>query len=363
VTHPIAHLRGLFGLSLLLLAGTGAVQAQMAQTDPIQADGMVLSQAADKARLELQGDRVLSVALPPRGEVESLSSLGIRDGRDGREWIAAGSFPARPDEDGRRLFLVTGDRSGSRPLPEPAGQKGAERRQAVLLVEDGTLAGLAWLEGDTGTTLSVRAAAWDGRGWGAVETVSKPGPGSQVGLTGAVLADGSWLLAWDAVDGEDDEIVWSRRQGEVWTPVRPVSGNNHVPDVNPTLTAAGTAGSGALLAWSRYNGEGYQIRTARFDGGGGGWKDERPAGPTHSMHPSFVRDGAHTWLVYLSGRPRSWSVLELSDSGRSLRRASALSGLDERPVVSEDADRLRLRWPSAKWEATPAWETSLEKVP
>ena len=91
MTHPIAHLRGLFGLSLLLLAGTGAVQAQMEQADPIQADGMILSQAADGARLELQGDRVLSVALPSRGEVESLSSLGTR------EWIAAGSFPARTD--------------------------------------------------------------------------------------------------------------------------------------------------------------------------------------------------------------------------------------------------------------------------
>jgi hypothetical protein len=315
----------------------------MEQTDPIQAGGMVLSQAADGARLELQGDRVLSVALPPRGEVESLSSLGTR------EWIAAGSFP---DEDGRRLFLVTGDRTGSRPLPEPAGQTGAVRRNPVLLVQNGTLAGLAWLEGD-GARLSIRAAAWDGRGWGAVETVSVPGPGSQAGLTGAVLADASWLLAWDRVDGEDDEIVWSQRRGEAWTPVRPVSENNHVPDVNPTLTASGTAGSGALLAWSRYDGEGYRLRTARFDGS---WKDERPAAPTHTMHPSFVRDGDRTWLIYQSGRPQSWSVLELSDSGRSLRRASALSALNERPVVSEDLDGLRLRWLSSKWEAPAPWE-------
>jgi hypothetical protein len=354
VTHPIAHLRGLsFGLSLLLLAGTGAVQAQMPQADPVQADGLVLSQVNEKARLELKGDRVLSVALPSRGEVESLSPLG------GHEWIAAGSFP---DEDGRQIFLMTGDRSGSRPLPAPSGQKGVERRSPVLLVEDGTLAGLAWLEGDTGTSLSVRAAAWDGQGWGAVETVSVPGPGSQAGLTGAVLADGSWLLAWDAVDGEDDEIVWSRRQGETWTPVRPVSANNHVPDVTPVLTPAGTAGSGALLAWSRYNGEGYQLRTARFDGS---WKDERPAGPTHTMHPSFVREGDRTWLVYQSGRPQSWSVLELSVSGRSLRRAASLSALNERPVVSEeDGGGLRLRWPSSKWEAEVSWEKlSWEKVP
>jgi hypothetical protein len=351
VTHPIAYLRGLFGLSLLLVAGTGAVRAQMDQADPVQADGMVLSVSEDAARLELPGGKTLRLSLPARGDLSALASL------ERREWIAAGSFA---DEDGRRLFLVTGDRSGSRPLPEPSGQKGAERRSPVLLVEDGTLAGLAWLEGDTGTSLSVRAAAWDGQGWGTVETVSAPGPGSQVGLTGAVLSDGSWLLAWGAVDGEDDEIVWSQRQGnqgETWTPVRPVSDNNHVPDVTPTLTPAG---SGALLAWSRYDGEGYRLRTARFDGRA--WQDERPAGPTHTLQPSFVRDGGHTYLVYLSARPRSWSVLELSASGRPLRRASALSALDERPVVSEDAGGLRLRWPSSKWEAEVSWEAG-EKTP
>jgi hypothetical protein len=338
VRVALDRLRGLIGLLLLLMVGTGAVHAQ---PDPLQADGLVLSVSGDAARLELPGGQSLRLELPPRGEISSLSSLGIQ------EWIAAGSFP---DEDGRQIFLMTGDRSGSRPLPAPSGQKSVERRSPVLLVENGTLAGLAWLEGDTGTSLSVRATSWYGRSWGAVETVSVPGPGSQVGLTGAVLADGSWLLAWDAVDGEDDEIVWSRRKGEAWTPVSPVSENNHVPDVTPTLTPAG---SGAILAWSRYDGEGYQLRTARFDGS---WKDERTAGPTHTLHPSFVREGDRTWLVYLSGRPRSWSVLELSSSGRSLRRASALSALNERPIVSEDGGGLRLRWPSSKWEAEASWK-------
>ncbi len=138
-------------------------------------------------------------------------------------------------------------------LPAPPGQVGVDRRSPVLLVRKETLLGIAWLEGDTASSLSVRAAAWDGDAWQDVETVSAPGPGSQTGLTGTVLADGSWLLAWSAVDGEDDEIVWSRRAGDRWTPVRPVSENNHVPDVTPVLTAAGT---GALLAWSRYDGEG-----------------------------------------------------------------------------------------------------------
>jgi hypothetical protein len=348
VSGALARLRGLIGLSLflmvLLMVGTGAVSAQL------QADGMVLSVSGETGVLELAGDRSVSLILPSRGQIDGLAALGALD--SGREWIAAGSAP---DDAGRHLFLLTGDGESSRMLPAPPGQAGVDRRSPVLLVRNETLLGIAWLEGDTASSLSVRAAAWDGGAWQDVETVSAPGPGSQTGLSGAVLADGSWLLAWSAVDGEDDEIVWSRRAGDRWTPVRPVSENNHVPDVSPVLTAAGT---GALLAWSRYDGEdagGYRLRTASFDGDG--WRGERPAGPVHSMYPSFVRDGGHLYLLYLSARPRSWSVLELSASGQSLRRASALSALDERPVVGEgEGGGLRLRWPAAKWEADAAWE-------
>lgn len=341
MSSALARLRGLFGLSLLLTAGTGAVSAQL------QADGMVLSVSGETALLELPGDRMLRLDPPSRGQIDGLAALGA-----GPAWIAAGSVP---DDAGRHLFFLTGDGESSRMLPAPPGQAGVDRRSPVLLVRNETLLGIAWLEGDTASSLSVRAAAWDGEAWQDVETVSTPGPGSQTGLTGTVLADGSWLLAWSAVDGEDDEIVWSRRTGDHWTPVRPVSENNHVPDVTPVLTATGT---GALLAWSRYDGEdagGYRLRTASFDGNG--WRGERPAGPVHSMYPSFVRDGDHLYLLYLSARPRSWSVLELSDSGRSLRRASALSALAERPVVGEGAGGLRLRWPAARWEADTSWET------
>ncbi len=334
-----------------------------ALTDPIQVDGMVLSVTADGAtRLELgadRGDRTLRLALPARGEVEALSTLGNPEGREGREWIAAGStadtagMAGMADEPGRRLFLLEGDRAESRLVPPPPGQQGLERRSPVLLVENGTLAGLAWLEGDSDASLSVRAAVWDGRAWQAPETVAAPGPGTQTSLTGAVLDDGSWLLAWSAYDGEDDEIVWSRRSGAAWSRVSPVSSdNNHVPDVTPAI-------AGGLIAWSRYDGEGYRLRTARFDRTGGGrWREERFAGPTHSMYPSFVQEDGHLFLVSLNGRPRAWSVQELSPStGRALRSASALSGLDERPILSGDGEggRLRLRWPGAKWEAAADW--------
>jgi hypothetical protein len=328
----------------LLLLGLLAGRTVHAQIDPVQAGGLALS--VDRARLELPGGRALRLDLPPRAEVTSLAELG-------QGWIAAGSAL---DEDGRRrLFLMTGDASAARPVLPPPGQPDTERRGAVLLVEDGTLAGLAWLEGDSDRSLSVRAAAWNGHAWRAVEPVSQPGPGSQLALAGAVLADGSWLLAWSAFDGQDDEIVWARRTAEGWSPARPVSGGNSVPDITPALVASG---NGALLAWSLYDGESYRVQLARFDGSR--WRDERPAGPSGSLFPTFQSVSDHLYLLHLNAFPRSWSVLALDPAGKVLRRGTALSSLVERPVLGEDAESgIRLRWISGRRETTATWE----KVP
>lgn len=321
--------QGLVCLLLLLFAGM-----VHAQTDSLQSGGLVLH----GDRLEMPGGRSVRLELPQRGDVSALAELN-------RGWIAAGSAPG---EDGRRtLFLLSAEGA----LPAPAGQEGMERRGPVFFVENGTLQGMAWLEGNDDRSLAVRSAEWNGHGWQAVEPVSRPGPGSQIALACAVLADGSWLLAWSAYDGEDHEIVWARRTAQGWSPARPVSKGNKVPDITPALAAAG---NGALLAWSRYDGESYRLQLARFDSNT--WKDERPVAPSGSFHPSFQG----LYLLHRTAGPRSWSVLELAPSGKVLRRASALSALTERPVLSEDpASGLRLRWIGAKWEATPA----LERVP
>jgi hypothetical protein len=317
-------------LLILFLAGAGTVHAQ---TDPLQSGGLVLH----GNRLEMPGGRSVRLELPQRGEASALAELS-------RGWVVTGSAEG---EDGRRtLFLHSAEGA----LPAPPGQEGAQRRGAVFFVEDGTLQGMAWLEGNDDRSLSVRAAEWNGHAWKAVEPVSRPGPGSQIALAGAVLSDGSWLLAWSAYDGEDHEIVWARRTAQGWSPARPVSKGNSVPDITPALAATGT---GALLAWSRYDGESYRLQLARFDANS--WKDERPIARSGSFHPSFQG----LYLLHQTAGPRSWSVLELAPSGKVLRRASALSALTERPVLSEDADGLRLRWIEGKWEATPA----LERVP
>ncbi|HET9211544.1 MAG TPA: hypothetical protein VFR03_14145 [Thermoanaerobaculia bacterium] len=321
----------------------------LGQDEPLQAfrDGgaLTLVPVENGARIELPGGRALSVALPDRAEVSTLAAI------DGG-WVAAGSVPDATG--GRKLFLLRGNDSAARAMAEPPGQEGKQRRGPVLLVDGGRLAGIAWLEGDGDRALSVRASLWNGKRWQAPERVSFPGPGTQIALAGAVLADGSWLLAWSAFDGQDDEVVWARRQGDAWQPVRRLT-NNSVPDIVPALTA--TADGGALIAWSRFEGTGYQMRMARFGTReGGGWQDDHPAAALGSLYPVFLGPSR---LLYLdAAAPRSWTVLDLDAQGRVKARASAPSTL-ERPAVSFEGNQVRMRWPAAKRQVT----APMERVP
>jgi hypothetical protein len=341
-------LRPLSGLVCLFLYGVAAVSAQEDALQAFRRNGetLALVQTGSSARLELSGPRSLGLTLPDRTTVSSLAAL------DGG-WLAAGSVPNA--RGGRNLVLLRGNDKRSLPLAEPPGQEGFIRLSPVFLVDGGRLAGLAWLEGDDLRSLSVRAAAWTGQRWGAIQQVSHPGPGSQLALAGAVLDDGSWLLAWSAFDGTADEIVWSRRVGETWLPVSRLSKTNEVPDVTPAL--ATTAG-GALIAWSRYDGQGYQLRLARFDRARGEWQDERAAAPSGSVFPTFAGglDGAR--LLYQDAVPRGWSVLDLDRQGRTVAKASVASTLG-RPVLSFAGGEVRMRWPSEKREAS----ARLEKTP
>lgn len=374
IRPPVAAL--LLALAGTVLTSAAALPAQqISRPDPLQAAAgagdLVLTHEDARARLELPGGKTLLVPLPPGAELSSLVALS------GGRWAAAGSVPAA--EGGRRLLLLRGDAVGFRPLASPPHQIGRERQSPVLLVQGGALAGLAWLEGDGGQSLAVRAARLgDGR-WTAPDTVAPPGPGSQLALAGAVLADGSWLLAWSAFDGNDDEILWSRRTAAAnarWTAPRRAAEDNRVPDITPALTAAG---DGALLSWSRYDGNDYRLVMARLGAGSGlqaaakpaaagaaqgviasggagvsdnPWSAPETVGPAGSLYPTFSAIGGDgggkggTKLLYFTVQPRAWSLLELDASGKALRRAEMPATSSDRPVVTAGArGEVRFRWP------------------
>jgi hypothetical protein len=352
-----------FTLASLLWTAALAPGALLGQEAPFQATFgdriLALQEAAGGWQLHGLGEEARPLKVPAGASASALVALGNR-------WLAVGS--AVDGEGVRRLLLIRGDEDSSRSLEVPTRQRGQLRQGAVPLVDQGKLVGLAWLEGDSQRGLEVRSAAWTGRRWRRPQVVAAAGPGSQLALAGTVLADGSWLLAWSAFDGQDDEILTARRLGRHWSEPQPVSANE-VPDITPALVARG---SGALLAWSRYDGSEYRLRQARFDGGA--WVEERVLGNGGTLYPRYLDrapDGPSgtAVLVYRDARQRGWAALEVSEAGRPGRYLVAPDTAKTRPVVETSVDGARLRWPSYKnhpdgqGEPGDALETASRELP
>ena len=288
--------------------------------------------------LEVGGAAAEAVPVPDRALPTALA--GLEHG-----WALAGSYPT--DGGGRRLFVRARHEAGPGggvELPLPGGRRGAVRRDPVLFVDRGRLAGMAWLEGEAGSPLAVRAAAWDGERWQAPEGVAPVGPGSQLALAGAVLDDGSWLLVWTAYDGTDDETVWAVRRAGEWLPAARLSADNEVPDITPAVVAVD---GGALAAWSRYDGRQYRLRTARF--AEGVWSSEDWAGPAGSLFPSFSGARDRPLLLYRDGAARGWAVAELDSEGVRVDLHTAPATPAARPAVT--AHGASLRWPASERSA------------
>lgn len=276
------------------------------------------------------------------------SSLTIAGGT----WLAAGSY--REEDGSRRLLLLQASEDGGfRVLPSPHRRTHLIRQDPVLLVDGGALVGMAWLEGDTARALTVRAARWTGRRFRGVRQVAAAAPGSQLALTGTVLADGTWVLAWSAFDGEDDEILWTQRVGRRWLPPSSFGTDNSVPDITPKLEACGT---GAVLAWSRYDGNDYRLLLARLHHGS--WNEPSVLGAPGSLYPAFVSSpGEAPGLVFRVASTGGWSAYELDDSGAPSRQASVSPAPRQRPTVVTAGDgELSFRWAEAPRELRATWQ-------
>ena len=307
------------------------------------------------ARLELPGGRALRVDLPERAEVSSLAAIDAG-------WVAAGSSRIRGRRGRQLLFLLTGSDKASRALAEPPGQTG---RNAAVPCSWWTAAGSPASPGWKGTATAPSPCApppGTGTRWQAAQWVSQPGPGSQLALTGAVLADGSWLLAWSAFDGTADEIVWSRRVGRRLVAGRPgLRAGNCGARHHPRPDRHGRRHGGALLAWSRYDGHGYRLRIARFERRRRGATSAPPRPPARSTPPSSATPTARAWSTWTPQAPRLVRP-------RPRRRGPGAGQGDRRLALgwtgpwsaSGAAPSVRMRWPADRagrrrrpWKGVP----------
>jgi hypothetical protein len=301
------------------------------------ADAVVVASAGELTRVSRASGRAVTLEADSSFLAHDLAVVG-------GHWLVAGS--RRGLDRRERIALLAGDGERQRELPAPPGQTGGVRTLPVVFGGERLLAGeagggLAWLEGSGPSAFAVWAAEWTGDGFAAPEVVSPAGRGTQTGLAGVELADGTWLLVWSAFDGSDDEIVWSLRAADGWSPPRRVAADDGSPDITPTVVATG---DGALLAWSRWDGAQYRLALASFRGGG--WSEPSLVETEIGLYPEFVRGAAAPMLSYLEAAPRRWTIAEVDAVERRLvARAAVASTAAERPwVVAADAGGVRLRW-------------------
>lgn len=273
----------------------------------------------------------------PLAATASLTSLAAVHGGE-RIYAAAVDGTGRD----RHLLLLGGSAERLEALAVPEVREPAELREPALLVDETGLRALAWLEGPAPRRQALRLARRAEDGWQKPETVSPPGAGSQMALATAYAGNRVWILAWAAYDGHDDEILWSRFSlAEGASAPRRLAEDNEVPDIVPYLVP--TAG-GILAAWNRYDGSGYRLEMARYDGKT--WTTPVAVAPRGSLYPTLHTTELGTLLLYQQAWPRGWVVAELDRSGNVTRTASVATENAERPAVLAAATgEVSLLWP------------------
>ncbi len=318
----------------VLLAGSPAA-AQLWQARGQSGDLLLLSsrqgsvlQRADGSRVEL-----------PLASTASVTSLAAVPGGDGAERFYAAAVDGSGAD--RRLFVLEGTAGKLEALGVPEVREAPELREPALLVDETGLRALAWFEGPAPRRQTLRLARRVAGGWQSPETVSPRVAGSQMALAVAYTGKGVWILAWAAYDGGDDEILWSRFSlAEGATPPERLAEDNEVPDIVPSLlhTAEGT-----LAAWNRYDGAGYRLHLARYDGRA--WTAPAAVAPRGSLYPTLHATERGTLLFYQRAVPRGWVVAELDRSGNVTRTASLTTRNAERPaLLAATAVEVSLLW-------------------
>ena len=306
-------------LQTLLCASLG-----LAQTE---ARWLSSSTESTSPRLLLAGDRVVlesektkAVFKVPQGT--QLDEIVETQGG----WLAAGTVER---DEGREIVIYSGLGREVSELPVPGRRNKAIRSQPTLLVGNGELRGIVWLEGVNDMSFRLEFAEWKEGRWRHHNRITGRGPGSQLALDAVVLGDGSWLAVWSRFDRKDDEIYWSRHQSGQWSEPRRVSADNQVPDIVPSLVARGGE---AWLAWSRFDEGEYRLMMARYSDDG--WSDERFIAPGGSLFPSWHATPEGADLVYRQAMPSAWVWMEMDVSGQVLRTATAEGESNLRPIPS-----------------------------
>ena len=114
--------------------------------------------------------------------------------------------------------------------------------------------------------------------------------------------------------------------------------------------------TGALVAWSRNDGDDYRMTISKFDGSK--WYAPQTVGGRGAVDPQLTILDRKIYLLFNSASTASWSILELQPTGRVLRQASVAGPGDERPILTwTSSHQVGLRSASVR-ETTAQWEAN-----
>ncbi|MFN7971206.1 MAG: hypothetical protein U0166_02485 [Acidobacteriota bacterium] len=205
------------------------------------------------------------------GTVQALPFLDATAGAH-RSWPVAAS-------DGASVFVawVEGGAGGSRIMSATFAASGVPRTLQVsgntarwarfpsIAVSPDGVPWVAWVDGSMGDD-NIVVSRFEGGVFTRPERVSAPDATEDLVPQIAFDLTGTPVVVWSGRVGEAlDDVLWSRRDGQMWSPEARLHAENQVPDVTPAL---GRDGTGNLwVAWSSLEDKtAYQVFAARLDG-------------------------------------------------------------------------------------------------
>ncbi len=328
---------GSFAVLLLTSLAPAAALAQEPIPTTAAAQGLHLTATPGRACVEVAASGPRCLELPYGAALHCAAPT-----QEG--WVAAGTIAAG----GHRELLVVAERRGLlESLPLPATGRGGPRGEPALLVSDGRLTGLAWLEGTHATGVAVWASSWrDGR-WTAPEEIASAA--TRLALAGTTLVDGRWLLVWTEFDGNDDETYTTVGRPGSWRSPHPLHPDNDVPDIMPAITGMAT---GALAAWSRFDGADYRLHLAGWEPAG--WRPLATLPGAGATRAAFLADGDRAWLLYRTVEPTAWQLVELDAQGARLSHLELPTASTQRPLIHVEGATAWLEWPAVAEPLSPA---------
>lgn len=195
---------------------------------------------------------------------------------------------------------------------------------------------LVWVGYGGGLDDEIFYSRWEGEGWSEEGLVSADDPSSDLMPTLAIDGRGRPWVAWSGEYGGKSGVLYSRWEGEGWSPEGLVDIPSSLLGGGEPALAIGPRGE-PRLAWTAYDRQGTYIAYSRWEGSGWG----RPQEITREglpVSPALMVDGEETpYILWVRSAPGEEALLgqRVEAPLRSLEGASPEDAVGIAALVSD----------------------------